>query len=164
METEDVEALYRRYGPIVLRRARALLRHDQAAADAMQEVFIRVLRSYREFRREASPVTWLYRITTNYCLNVLRDNARREKKLGERKPLDPSDQGAVPEQRLAIAQLLDRVPRELCEIAVYFYVDRMSHEEIAQTLGTSRRTIGNRLKEFHHQAQFLVAFPTEVVA
>ena len=44
-ETIDVEALYRRYGPMVLRRCRQLLRRDDLAADAMQETFLRVLRN-----------------------------------------------------------------------------------------------------------------------
>ena len=41
----DVEALYRRYGPMVLRRCRQLLKNEDLAADAMQETFVRVLRN-----------------------------------------------------------------------------------------------------------------------
>ena len=47
---------------------------------------------------------------------------------------------------------------------MYSYVDCMSHEEIARTIGVSRRTIGNRLKEFQCQAQSLLGLPGEVVA
>ena len=76
-----MDGLYERYGAVVYRRARRLLGDEHAAWDAVQEVFVRVLKHARRFRREASPTTWLYRITTNYCLNVLRDSARHSRKL-----------------------------------------------------------------------------------
>ena len=46
-----VEALYRRYGPLVFRRARTLLGSDEAAWDVVQEVFIRALRSREGFQK-----------------------------------------------------------------------------------------------------------------
>mgnify|MGYP001796784050 CR=1 FL=1 len=76
MDAPAIEALYRQYGPLVLGRAVRLLGNQQAADDALQEVFVRVVRGYDAFRKDASPVTWLYRITTNYCLNVLRVGPR----------------------------------------------------------------------------------------
>src|SRR5205085_2185952 len=139
MDASAIEVLYRQYGPLVLGRARRLLGNDQAADDALQEVFVRVVRGYDAFRREASPVTWLYRITTNYCLNLLRDSARRERRLdqGQRDPEigagempRPAYQESLPEQRLTIAQIVANVSEDLWEIAVYCYVDCMSHEEI----------------------------------
>jgi len=72
----DVEALYRRYGPMVLRRCRQLLRNEDLAADAMQETFVRVLRN-RKTLHASYPSSLLYRIATNVCLNMLRTNRRR---------------------------------------------------------------------------------------
>ena len=146
--------LYARHGAMVLRRARTLLGDEEAAWDALQEVFVRALRSRRAFRRESSPTTWLYRITTNYCFNVLRDAGRRDSKLRGLAPAFQSDgDRSAPDVLLTVSEILDRLPDELCEIAVYHHVDRMSHGEIAAVLGVSRRTIGNRLKEFQRLAQ-----------
>jgi RNA polymerase sigma-70 factor (ECF subfamily) len=146
--------LYARHGAMVLRRARALLGDEEAAWDALQEVFVRALRSGRAFRRESSPTTWLYRITTNYCFNVLRDAGRRGTKLRGLAPAFQRDiDRNTPDVRLAVSEILARLPDELCEIAVYHHVDRMSHGEIAAVMGVSRRTIGNRLKEFQRLAQ-----------
>jgi RNA polymerase sigma-70 factor (ECF subfamily) len=75
-ETIDVEALYRRYGPMVLRRCRQLLRREDLAADAMQETFVKVLRN-RERLSARYPSSLLYRIATNVCLNMLRTQRRR---------------------------------------------------------------------------------------
>jgi len=98
-------------------------------------------------------MTWLYRITTNYCLNLLRDSARHEARLRAHaitmSPISADD----PELRLTLAQLLTRIPAELCEVAIYHYVDRMTHDEIAEVLEVSRRTVGNYLREFREQAQ-----------
>ena len=154
MGDEWTRDLYARHGAMVLRRARTLLGDEEAAWDALQEVFVRALRNRRAFRRESSPTTWLYRITTNYCFNVLRDAGRRDSKLrGLAPPAPAAGDRSPPDVRLAVSEILARLPDELCEIAVYHHVDRMSHDEIAAVMGVSRRTIGNRLKEFQRLAQ-----------
>lgn len=146
--------LYRVYGPLVLRRARAMLGDEQAARDAAHDVFVKVLGALGEFKNEASPVTWLYRVTTNHCLNVLRGRLRRPEVAhdGHDAPLGDEDEVSV-DERLTLTAVLARVPEHLREIAVYYYLDQMSHEEIAQLMGVSRRTVGNRLTEFHAAAR-----------
>ena len=76
IEAIDVEALYRRYGPMVLRRCRQLLRNEDLAADAMQETFVKILRS-RQRLNARYPSSLLYRVATNVCLNLMRTNRRR---------------------------------------------------------------------------------------
>jgi RNA polymerase sigma-70 factor (ECF subfamily) len=147
------EELYSLYGTMVLRRARAMLGDEQSARDATQEIFVRVLRSWGEFRAESSPVTWLYRATTNHCLNCLRDGARHSAALDELGHFGVESVPAGLDERLTLRAVLDRVPAMLREIAVYYYLDQLSHEEIARLTGTSRRTVGNRLVEFHAAAR-----------
>ena len=60
----DVEQFYRKYGPMVLRRCRSLLRDEDAALDAMQDVFVQVLRK-QEALHDTAPSSLLYRIATN---------------------------------------------------------------------------------------------------
>jgi RNA polymerase sigma factor (sigma-70 family) len=147
-----MDALYRRWGPMVLRRARAILGDEQAARDTMQEVFLRALGDSARFRHEASPVTWLYRATTNLCLNVLRDGARRQRLMALQTPHAPPA-GPLPEDKVALAAVLRQVPESLREIAVYYYLDQMNQDEIAEVCGVSRRTVGNRLEEFRALAR-----------
>jgi RNA polymerase sigma factor (sigma-70 family) len=147
------EELYAQYGAMVLRRARAMLGEEQAARDATQEIFVKVLRSWDEFRAEASPVTWLYRATTNLCLNALRDGARHTAALDQLTHAASDHVNARLDDRLTLRAVLDRVPTPLREIAVYYYLDQLSHDEIARLTGTSRRTVGNRLVEFHAAAR-----------
>lgn len=153
--------LYQRYGVLVLRRARALLCDEQAARDATHDVFVKVLSALETFRHEASPVTWLYRATTNHCLNVLRANSRHGKVV----PLlraAPQPEDLSLDERLSLSTVLARVSDELREIAVYYYLDQMSHDEIARLTGLSRRTVGNRLVEFHAAARLAAGDAREV--
>jgi len=75
IEAIDVEALYRRYGPMVLRRCRQMLRNEDFAADAMQETFVKILRSSQRLNARY-PSSLLYRVATNVCLNVMRTRRR----------------------------------------------------------------------------------------
>ena len=72
----DVEATYRRYGPMVHRRCRALLKDEEAATDAMQDTFVRLLR-YQDRLDDKGLSSLLYRMATNVCLNRIRSTARR---------------------------------------------------------------------------------------
>src|SRR5262249_15895060 len=123
MNVASIEELYRKHGPMVLRRARSILGNDQAAKDAMQEVFIKAIQAGSAFRGESSPTTWLYRVTTNHCLNVIRDRARRSELLAEHGTPSESLSPRSPEDRLAVARLLSELPKELAEIALYYFVD-----------------------------------------
>jgi RNA polymerase sigma-70 factor (ECF subfamily) len=78
----DVEALYRKYGPMVLRRCRHLLRDEEKALDAMQDTFVRVVR-YGGRLNDRAPSSLLYCMATNVCLNTLRSERRRPKVSGD---------------------------------------------------------------------------------
>ena len=152
MELAPIEELYRLHGAMVLRRARRILGEEEAARDAMQEVFVKVMRDRESFRGESSPVTWLYKVTTNLCLNKIRDASRQRVLLAQNAPVEAAA-GAAPEERAGIAAFLATLPDELREIAVYYFVDEMNQDEIAEIVGVSRRTVGNRLDEFRVAAR-----------
>jgi len=152
VEQQRVEELYRRYGAAVERRARAILGSRDAAADAVQEVFIRVLRAYEQFRGESSPMTWLYRVTTNHCLNQLRNEKRRGELLGElggQQVASGRRMELTPDLRRALSGL----PEGVAAAGIYYYLDGMTHEEIAGALDVSRRTAGNWVEKFHKHAR-----------
>jgi DNA-directed RNA polymerase specialized sigma24 family protein len=130
IDRDEIKALFSRYGPLVLRRARRILRNEAEAEDATS--------------------TWLYRITTNLCLNRLRDHRRHRERLAleGQSRLDGPTASGPPENRMAISALLAELPQELSETAVYYYVDEMDQEEIAAISGIARRTVGYRLERF----------------
>lgn len=162
MDPEHVRHLYLRYGAMIVSRARALLRNEHAAQDALQEVFIRALRAGSGFRAQASPVTWLYRVATNYCLNCLRDERRRAALWSAFGPAEAPVHTGDASARIQLEQILTRVRPELQEIAIYALHDELSHDEIAELVGVSRRTIGNRLAEFRTEVAAVLTLAPEV--
>jgi RNA polymerase sigma factor (sigma-70 family) len=139
-----LEEIYDLYGARVFRRAQTLLRDPDWARDTTQEVFLRAAQNFVRVRTH--PLPWLFRVTNNLCLNNLRDNRRRGQLLANRRlPLECEPGSDV---RVAVNQLLARVPEDLQVIVIYYYVDDLSHDDIAGILGVSRRTIGNRLAAF----------------
>ena len=84
-------------------------------------------------------MTWLYRVTTNMCLSRLRDERNRARLALEHVELDREARPPDPRDQASARELIERMPRELAEVAIYYTVDGMTHGEIAQVLGCSRR-------------------------
>jgi RNA polymerase sigma-70 factor (ECF subfamily) len=142
MTPAEVEHLFRERGPMVLRRARQILGDTEEAREALQEIFAGFLGSGAGFAGRSSVTTWLYGVTTHHCLNRLRNRRTRERLLAERgapQPAPPPTAEAI----ATAAELLARMPDELATVVVYYYLDEMSHAEIARLVGSSRRHVGD---------------------
>jgi len=149
--------LYKEYGPSVYRRCFRLLREREAARDATQEVFVKLLRDVAKFDDRASALPWIYRVATNYCLNVLRQGRRHGDQLSpEFLELSSEASETFPERQLA-QKILLRFDTVTQAIAVGVLVDGMEHEELAGVLGISRRTVHRKLARFLEKARLFVA-------
>jgi RNA polymerase sigma-70 factor, ECF subfamily len=146
----DIEGLYRRLGPMVLRRCRALLRNDGQAQDAMHDVFVALLRAEERLDAEV-PAGLLLRVATNVCLNRLRAGGRR--------PEDPNDELLLEiaasgdgEARMAARSLLGRLfgpddplAASTATLAVMHLHDGLTLEETAREAGLSVSGVRKRL-------------------
>lgn len=143
--------LAQRFGPMVYRRAYAILRDAEEARDATQDVFVQAMRSEPTLQLE--PTRWLYRVTTNACLNRLRAR-RRYRAMRERNALaESSTSRSTTDADFLVRELLAEGDEECTSAALYVFVEGMSHEEAAEILGVSRRTVGNLLDRFVRWAQ-----------
>ena len=143
-----LEELYRRHAGAVYARCRYLLREDDAARDAAQDVFVRALRALPELRAAASPTAFLLRSATNHCLNVLRASRAAWREEVARVALERTERGIEPDARELVRALLGAAPAEAQEIAVLYFVDELTQAEIAQATGRSVPTVRARLREF----------------
>jgi RNA polymerase sigma-70 factor (ECF subfamily) len=149
----ELESIFEKYGPMVFRRAKAILGNEDEAKDATQEVFIRAFLNAERFEHRSHVTTWLYRITTNVCLNWIRD-AKRRRELNEEHFGDRENAAMPINDRFVLARkLLAEAEEEWALAAIYVHVDGMSHAEAAKLLGVSRRTIGNLLLRFERFAK-----------
>src|SRR3954471_20519351 len=148
--------LYTQYGGTVYGRCQYILRDATKAEDAMQDVFAKALTHLAEFRSEASPLTWLMKIATHHCLNVLRAERAPWHQRFRRHEQTRSEGHGGPqlfEDREAVRHLLSRCDLETQAAAVHYYVDEMTLEEIAGLLGRSVPTIRKRLESFTRLSQ-----------
>jgi RNA polymerase sigma factor (sigma-70 family) len=154
-DAEDPRAplheLYRQYGGSVYGRCAFLLRDRTRAEDAMQDVFAKALQHYGGFRAEASPLTWLMKIATHHCLNLLRAERagwRDRFERDERARAGSEDGPRALEMRDLVVKLLSRFDLETQAAAIHYHVDEMTLEEVATVLGRSVPTVRKRLEEF----------------
>ncbi len=151
-DSKQIATLFDRHGPGVYRRALRLLGNPADAEEATQEIFIRALRGAGSFRQQSQLTTWLYQITTHYCLNLIRDRSRRAELYAEHMaPMGEGASGSEPvraDDLVLLRRLLATADERQAAAAVYVFLDGMSHEEAASVLGTSKRTVGNLLERF----------------
>ncbi len=146
----DVDAfavLVRRHQAAVYRVALRVLGSEADAEDAVQDAFVLAWRGLARFRGDSLVSTWLYRIVTNRCLNVLA--ARRPTQvLDWEAPSIDSDPAYVAEQRerfAAVARTVAGLPGEQRVALVLREVEGLSYEQIAQVLDLSLPAVKGRI-------------------
>jgi len=150
--------LYQRYAPAIFAHCRRLLHSPVAARDAMQEAFVRVLARGPALASGEDALRYLYRVSTNVCLNQLREQKVHERAapaLMARAAMGVCAEAGHADREFVVA-LLARTDETGGAIAVMHYVDGMSQVEIAQILGITRRTVFNRLRKLEALAEQLM--------
>ncbi len=157
----------RRYNQRLFRVARAALRDDAEAEDALQDAYVHAYRSFAQFRGDAALSTWLTRIVLNECLARRRRVARRENVVpisgagelgvdldeivdtaGER----PEAMAMRTEMRTLLEAKLDALPLDLRTVFVMRSVEDMSVDEVARCLDVPEATVRSR----HFRARALL--------
>ena len=144
----DVDDLCQRYTPMVLRRCRQLLRNEEDAMDACQDVFVRLLER-RERLNARYPSSLLYRIATNVCLNRIRDRIRRPVISDDELLLriaSAENLGASDEARMLLSRIFRSHPESSSTIAVLHYLDGLTLEQVAEVVGLSVSGVRKRLR------------------
>lgn len=134
---------------MVVRRCKAILRNEEAAFDAAQDVFMQLLR--KRSRLDArGPSSLLYTIATNTCLNILRAQRRRGGQHAELHEELLRDHESAEETVLAghFLERLFAVEDDTTRlIAMYHYLDGFTLEETAALVGMSVSGIRKRLRK-----------------
>ena len=157
-DTRGLESLMRRHNQVLYRTARAILRDDTEAEDAVQDAYIQAFRSLDSFRGESSVRTWLVRITANEALMRLR----RLRRNAEVIPIDHEHGEALMSQvadvnepgpertalngevRRMIERRIDALPDLYRAVFVMRAVQELTVEETAEALGLPEATVRTR--------------------
>ncbi|MDC7227511.1 MAG: sigma-70 family RNA polymerase sigma factor [Spirochaetales bacterium] len=144
----NVEQFYTKYGPMVLRRCRALLKNEEQALDAMQEVFVKVLQK-SDVLDDRAPSSLLYTIATNICLNELRKN--RGRFVNDGNEMLEMIAGMDNHEELVLTghfleQLFENEKETTKTMAVLHYVDGYTLEQTANMMEMSVSGVRKRLR------------------
>ncbi len=151
----NVEEYYLRYAPLVLRRCRRLLGNEERARDALQEVFVRLL-TYQGRLRHGYPSSLMFRMATNVCLNMIRDerppaSLDRDPLAGDIAAADDIEPRAVLQDLLA--KIFGREKPSTREMVYFYFVDGMTLREVARETGFSASGVRKRIREFLSRAE-----------
>jgi len=158
-DTRAFDELVNRYRDRVYRLAFRILRHEEDAAEALQDAFLSAFRGIKKFKAESTFSTWLYRVATNAAL--MRYRRRREPHLSleqsqssnpDAEPLEVPDWSAQPleelldqETREVMEAGVARLPEDLRTVFALRDVEGMSNAEVAEVLEISVPAVKSRL-------------------
>lgn len=165
-DTRAFDELVRRYQGRVYRLAYRLLRHEDDAAEALQDAFLSAYRSLKGFRAESTFSTWLYRIATNASLMKYRRRRDNHFSLDgsqglpeEAEPRQLRDWSAQPPEELLTAETREvmeegvkRLPESLRVVFLLCDVDGLSNAEAGAILRLSVPAVKSRL----HRARLVL--------
>jgi RNA polymerase sigma-70 factor (ECF subfamily) len=142
--------------------ARRMMENHDEADDITQDVFITLYNSAHEFRGESTLFTWLYRVTTNACLNALRKKRVREYlRLDEIEGIfssgddEPDSLMEEEEQRSIIREAIASLPEKQKAVFVLRFYEEKSYEEISEILHTS---VGGLKANYFHAMKKIGTF------
>ena len=146
-DIEALESLLRAHADAVYAHALRFFGEPASADDALQEVFLKVFRSIVSFDGNAAFSTWLFRVTRNTCLDMVRAGKRRPV------PVDPFDlvAGASPDHSQGVIEMaavqeamraLQPEDREALGAVTLF---GLSYEEAADALEIPAGTVKSRV-------------------
>ncbi len=136
------------FSGIIIKLCRAYTNSQEDFEDYYQEVCLQIWRSKDNFREESEWSTWVYRISLNVCLTLLKKKKKNVQHF-------VSDSVTVEETEASYAfsdeslNLLYAAIRKLSEIdraIIMLYLDEKSQKEIADIIGTNPNNIGVRVK------------------
>jgi RNA polymerase sigma-70 factor (ECF subfamily) len=116
--------------------------NHEDASDLTQEVFLRAYRGLRRFRGQSSLATWLYRIGVNVCLNRVSVKTPQRESIDEREHVDTRSESATDhllrtERAARVRAAIGHLPRKQRVTLILRMYHEMSHQEIADVLGSS---------------------------
>jgi RNA polymerase sigma-70 factor (ECF subfamily) len=164
------DEIVERYQHKIYGYVKRLVDNETDAEDLTQEVFLKALHALHRFREESSLQTWLFRIATNLCRDLLRQRQREKGWLSVWQPtdkqgacseggiVDPPDDRFNPEKQLLREELnavlneaIARLPLPMREVLILHDIEHLPYEEIAHALEIPLGTVKSRL--FHARAR-----------
>jgi len=167
-DLEAFEELVLKYQNKVYSLAYRYMGNEEDAYDSAQEAFLKAFRSLRSFKGNSSFGTWIFRVTSNVCLDELRRKKRKPLSLSLDEPLatwtgnevekelaDTNPTADIIYERKELSQyiqfLLDQLKPEFKAVIVLRDIQELNYEEIAEILKCSLGTVKSRISRARNE-------------
>lgn len=151
--TNYFNVLYDRYSSKVFGKCFSLLKSEAKAQDAAQEIFVKVLLNLSKFSGRSKFSTWLYSITYNFCIDVIRKNKKDVGVLvddinayGDEVADDIEDAQILETSVVRLKEVLNEIPAGDKAILLMKYQDEFSIKDICEILNKSESAIKMKIK------------------
>ncbi|MBI4117768.1 MAG: RNA polymerase sigma factor [Parcubacteria group bacterium] len=146
--------LLERYEKRLVSYARKFMNGSADAEDVVQEAFIKSYKNIRSFEASRKFSSWIYRITHNECVNMLKKRGREIMPFFDTDTFFPhpfakenhEEEYEKKEMGEVLQSSLDRLPLKYRSVLMLYYLEEMSYKEISDILRIPLSTVGVRLK------------------
>ncbi len=153
-DQQALKEIFDRYQKKVYRIAYGVVRQREEALDIVQEVFIKLFNSIKNFKGRSHFYTYLYRMTMNTAIDHTRKMVKQSvSSLDEEGSFEPSDAVEKGPERILlqkeleerVKQAMDKLPAEQRAALIFRDVEGLSYQEMAEAMGSSIGTVMSRL-------------------
>jgi len=136
------------FAGIIIKLCRAYTNSQEDFEDYYQEVCLQIWRSKENFRKESEWSTWVYRISLNVCLTLLKKKKNNGQHfVSDALPAEDTDDNyAFADESLNLLYDAIRKLSEIDRAIIMLYLEEKSYQEIADIIGTNPNNIGVRIK------------------
>lgn len=152
--------LYRRYAGKVFAKCISMLSDDALARDATQDIFIKILLNLSKFSEQSSFSTWIYSITYNYCIDLIR---KRKKnillfsedvgKMSKEPETELPDSIVLEMKQERLERVMEKMPPGDTAILLMKYIDGMPIKDMGEILNKSESAIKMQIMRAKQKAQ-----------
>lgn len=162
LETQSQEyfsILYSRYSSKVYSRCLSLLKNEATAADASQDIFMKIFLNLAKFNQKSRFSTWVYSITYNYCIDYIRRKKKEKTVLTDEDQQIEDIQEEVGDKELfeieldRIKEIMDKIPAEDKAVLTMKYQEGLSIKDIGIVINKSESATKMKLKRAKHKVR-----------
>ncbi|MDT0689292.1 sigma-70 family RNA polymerase sigma factor [Salegentibacter sp. F188] len=146
------------YAGIIIKICRAYTDTEEDFQDYYQEVCLQIWNSRKNFREESKWSTWIYRISLNVCMSLLRKSKKKQFRPSDYIEVQnvPDEQNSFQDESLKLLYKAIRQLSELDRAIILLYLEEKSYKEIAAIIGTTSNNIGVRITRIKKQLKNLL--------
>lgn len=163
--SDELRDLYKRYASLVHSRCVSVLKSEDDAWDATQEVFMKLNKALPNIRNKQAIYYWLMSASTNHCISMLR--RKKSVEYDENIHYEGEQKLPVQEKKLAMKELFKHYflpwDKKIQQVLFYTYIDGYKQEEIAKLTGLGESTIRKYLTNFRRACGTAAIKPEEVL-